>query len=190
MGGPAKRATYADLAAVPSHRIAEILNGVLHVNPRPSPKHARASSSLGTFIGGPFDHGQNGPGGWWILDEPELHLKVDDVLVPDLAGWRVERMPELPETPYFSIPPDWVCEVLSPSTEAVDRAEKMPIYAEAAVNFAWLVDPLNQTLEVHRREGATWLLVRTFKGEEPVRAEPFDAVEFALGSLWAKPVKR
>lgn len=182
-----KRATYADLLEVPDRRVAEILNGVLHVNPRPAPRHAHASSSLGAFIGAPFGHGRGGPGGWWILDEPELHLEPDHVVVPDVAGWRIERMPDLPETAFFTVVPDWVCEVLSPSTDAVDRAEKMPIYAEAQVRHAWLIDPSIQTLEVYRREGHGWLLLRTYRGDDGVAAEPFDAVEFPLGSLWAKP---
>lgn len=188
MGQPSRRlASYADLAAVPAHRVAEIVAGELRVHPRPAPPHARAASALGVFVGGPFQHGLGGPGGWWILDEPELHLG-DDVLVPDLAGWRVERMPELPETAYFATPPDWICEVLSPSTEAEDRADKMPIYAEAGVGHIWLVDPLVKTLEVFRRAGEVWSLVRTFSGGV-VRAEPFDAVEIELAALWRSPAR-
>src|SRR5688572_5797091 len=152
MGLPAeknRRATYADLEAVPAHLVAEIINGELRTLPRPAPKHARASSRLGVRLGGPFDLGEGGPGGWSILDEPELHLGLEqDVLVPDLAGWRLERMPKLPETAYFELPPDWVCEVLSPSTEADDRVDKMPIYAREGVRHVWLIDPILQTLEV------------------------------------------
>ncbi|WP_394836840.1 Uma2 family endonuclease [Pendulispora rubella] len=192
MAAPAtKRATYADLEAVPSHYVAEIIRGTLHVHPRPSPKHARAGSMLGGVLSGPFDRGIDGPGGWWILDEPELHLlQGEEVLVPDIAGWRVERMPELPETAYFSIPPDWVCEVLSPSTAAIDRVDKMPIYAEAGVDHAWLVDPILQTVEVFRREGSQRLLLRTFKGDRAIRAEPFEAIEIPLGALWGAPVRK
>jgi Uma2 family endonuclease len=190
MAEPArKHATYADLLAVPERFVAEIVNGELHTLPRPAPRHAWASSRIGERVGGRFNRGSDGPGGWWILDEPELHMSSGDVLVPDLAGWRVERLPELPETAYFEPMPDWVCEVLSPSTEADDRADKMPIYAGAGVAHAWLVDPIVRTLEVYRREGERWLLLATHKGEALVRAEPFDAVPLELGALWAPPAR-
>src|SRR6185503_17557356 len=121
-----QRATYEDVLAAPRNRVAEILFGVLHSHPRPAAPHARAASVLGVRLGGPFDLGEGGPGGWVILDEPEVHLG-EHVLVPDLAGWRRERMPALPEAAYFELAPDWVCEVLSPGTQAIDRADKMPI---------------------------------------------------------------
>lgn len=185
MSAPAhKRATYADLCAVPSRHVAEIVSGELRVQPRPAPRHAYAASRLGERIGGPFNIG-GGPGGWWILDEPELHLPDGDIVVPDLAGWRVEHLPELPETAYFEVVPDWVCEVLSPSTEADDRADKMPLYAAAGVGHAWLVDPVVKTLEVYRREGSRWLLLGAHKGEARVLPEPFEAVELDLAALWA-----
>jgi hypothetical protein len=123
-----RRATYDDLLQVPAHRVGEIVDGDLHVSPRPASRHALASSGLGSALGPPFHNGRGGPGGWWILDEPELHLGPD-VLVPDLAGWRRERMPEFPDTAAFTLAPDWVCEVVSPSTEGLDRARKMPAYA-------------------------------------------------------------
>lgn len=193
MGLPAEkrvRATYADLEAVPSHLVAEIIHGELRTMPRPAPRHARASSRLGIRLGGPFDLGEGGPGGWHILDEPELHLGPEgerDVLVPDLAGWRVERMPDLPETPYFPLAPDWVCEVLSPSTAADDRADKMPIYARENVPHVWLIDPLAKTLEVFvLGSGRRWTLAGVHRGDARVRAEPFDAVELDLSILWVK----
>jgi Uma2 family endonuclease len=157
MGQPAEkphRATYADLEAVPSTKVAELIGGVLHVMPRPAPRHARASSALGVELGGPFDRGRGGPGGWWILDEPELHYPDPaapgeiEALVPDLAGWRRRRMPELPDEAFFALAPDWICEVLSKSTEDTDRNEKMPIYAREGVRHAWLIDPITKTLEV------------------------------------------
>src|SRR5882757_4578268 len=142
MAGPAKRrATYADLLAVPNHVVAEIIAGDLITHPRPAAPHTRAASRMGALLDGPFDRGQGGPGGWVILDEPELHVH-GDILVPDLAGWRRERMPEIPEAAAFELAPDWVCEVLSPGTEATDRADKMPIYAREKVAHVWLVDPL------------------------------------------------
>ena len=182
----AKRtASYDDILALPENLVGEILAGELHTHPRPAPRHARAYSALGYTIGGPFDGGLGGPGGWWILDEPELHLG-DDVIVPDLAGWRRERMPALPDTAWFELAPDWVCEILSPSTARTDRAIKMSIYAREQVPHLWLVDPDARTLEVYGlREDGHWLLLATLKEDDPVRQPPFDAVEFRLDVLWA-----
>ena len=140
-------ATYDDLVKVPDIQVAEIVDGELHASPRPAPRHARAGSLLGAAITGPYDRGLGGPGGWWILDEPELHVGRN-VLVPDLAGWRRTRMPRLPDTAFFPLAPDWVCEVLSPSTASLDRAKKLAIYAREGVAHAWIVDPLAGTLEV------------------------------------------
>ncbi len=184
MSEPAKkRATYGDLLAVPDHKVAEILNGELVVHPRPASLHARAASILGIELGGPFDLGRNGPGGWIILDEPELHLG-EDVLVPDLAGWLRTRMPELPDAPAFALPPDWACEVLSPSTEASDRADKLPIYAREQVKHVWFIDPRTRTLEVMRLDGTTFRVVATWRDEAKPRAEPFEALELELAILW------
>ena len=197
MGQPAeklpRRATYADLEAVPPGKVAELVRGVLHVMPRPAPRHARASSILGGELYSPFGRGRGGPGGWVILDEPELHFpdatapSEIDAVVPDLAGWRNERMPELPETAYFTLAPDWICEVLSLSTAAFDRAEKMPVYAREGVRHAWLIDPLARTLEVFAlgAEGL-WVLFGVHRDVARVRAEPFDAIELELEVLWAK----
>jgi Uma2 family endonuclease len=177
------RATYEDLLAVPDHKVAEILDGELFVSPRPAAPHARTASVLGVEIGSPFDRGRGGPGGWWILDEPELHLG-EDVLVPDLAGWRRERMSTVPNAAFFTLAPDWVCEVVSHSTEQIDRRRKQPIYAREGVSHLWFVNPLARTLEVYRRSPDGWLLAATHAGAEQVRAEPFDAVELELAALW------
>jgi len=176
-------ATYDDLLAVPEHRVGEIVDGELHVSPRPAFRHARASSALGPGIMGPFDQGRGGPGGWWILDEPELHLGAN-VLVPDLAGWRRQRVPEFPDVTASTIAPDWVCEVLSPSTERLDRARKMPIYAHEGIPYLWLVSASARTLETYGLRDGKWLLLATYEGDAKVRAEPFDAVELELGLLW------
>jgi Uma2 family endonuclease len=181
---PARRpATYADIAALPEHVVGEILNGELVVSPRPAPRHADVSSNLGGTLIPPFRFGDGGPGGWRILDEPELHLG-EDVLVPDLAGWRLERMPVLPEEAYFTLAPDWVCEVLSPSTSRVDRTRKLPICARSAIPRLWLVDPGAQTLEVYGLDAGRWVLLSTHGGDETVRAVPFDAVAIDLKRLW------
>jgi Uma2 family endonuclease len=179
-----KLATYEDLLKVPDHLVAEIVDGELFTSPRPASRHARASSGVGGKLVPAFDHGDRGPGGWWIIDEPELHLPPD-ILVPDLAGWRRERMPSYPDAAYFTLPPDWVCEVVSPSTGRLDRVRKMPKYAANQIPYLWLVDPLQRTLEVYQLEGSRWLLLATHGGEEKVRAEPFDAIEIDLTPLWA-----
>lgn len=184
MSLPERRAaTYEDLCAAPDHKIAEIINGELHVNPRPSGPHAVSASILGMDLGPPFQRGRGGPGGWWIVFEPELHLGRQ-ILVPDLAGWRRERLPVYPAGPFVTLPPDWVCEIVSNSTRGVDRIRKLPIYAEFGVRHAWIVDPDKMTLEIFRLEGSRWLLIGTHEGKEKVRAEPFEAITLELGDLW------
>jgi len=185
MNEPAARAaTYEDLLQVPENLVAEIIHGQLITHPRPAPRHAVASSSLGMELGGPFDKGRGGPGGWWILDEPELHLGPN-VLVPDLAGWRRERLPTLPETAWFELPPDWICEVLSPSTARIDRVEKLPIYAGAGIPHVWLIDPDLRTLEAFENKDGRWLLLAACENDNPVQLPPFDAISFPLDALWA-----
>jgi Uma2 family endonuclease len=179
-------ATYDDLLKVPDHLVAEIVDGELYATPRPAPRHADASSGLGGALRGPFDRGRGGPGGWRILDEPELHLGRD-VLVPDLAGWRRDRLPALPEEAYFSLPPDWICEVLSPSTAALDRVKKMAIYARVSVPYAWLVDPIAHTLDALRLEGGRWTILSTSADLDVVRVLPFDAIDLDLTLLWETP---
>jgi Uma2 family endonuclease len=189
MAEPAKRrATYQDVIDAPPHMVAEIIDGELDLQPRPGKGHAAAASALGEELGPPFKRGRGGPGGWIILFEPELHVR-SDVLVFDLAGWRRERMPALTnDEPFFTLAPDWACEVLSPRTRVKDRAKKLPIYAREGVSHVWLVDPLLRTLEVLRRQGSEWLIVGVHEGSARVRAEPFDAIELDLSILWADVV--
>jgi Uma2 family endonuclease len=187
MGEPAKsRATYDDLLALPENVIGEIINGTLVTQPRPASPHAQAASALGGELHNPFNRGRGGPGGWIILFEPELHLRGGNILVPDLAGWRRERMPVRPDAAAFELAPDWICEVVSPATGATDRADKLPIYAQEQVRHAWLVDPIARTLEVLRLEQSHWSLVGVWRDAARVRAEPFDAIELELEALWAK----
>ena len=174
---------YKELEKLPEHVVGEIVGGELYVSPRPASPHARAASVLGGELFGPFDRGRNGPGGWILLDEPELHLG-DDVMVPDMAGWRRERMPRLLNVPYFTLAPDWICEVLSKSTARLDIRGKLPRYAQAGINHAWIIDPIYRTLQVFRRRESEWTLVGGHGGEDKVRAEPFDALELELGTLW------
>ncbi len=178
-------ATYADIEALPPNMVGEIVRGVLYSSPRPASPHALASSAIGEELGPPFKRGKGGPGGWVTLDEPELHLH-EDVLVPDLGGWRRDRMPEVPQTVGFTLEPDWVCEVLSPSTFKLDRAEKLPVYARERVTHVWLVDPIAQALEILRLDGATYRIIATHVENAKVRAEPFDAIELDLSVLWMR----
>lgn len=177
------RATYQDVLDAPPHKVAEIVDGTLHLHPRPASKHARASSVLGGSIGTPYDYGRSGPGGWWIIFEPELHLG-EDILVPDLAGWRRERMPEYPDVTYFTLAPDWICEVLSPSTRAVDQGLKRAIYAREGVTWLWFVDPDVRTLEAFQLHDGQWLLLETLTENDAVSLPPFEAISFSLGDLW------
>lgn len=185
MAEPASReATYDDLLRVPPPLVAEILYGQLHTHPRPAPKWAYAYSVLGAKLSAALDRSEDDARGWWILDEPEIHLGRH-VIVPDIAGWRRERMPALPDTAWFALAPDWVCEVLSPATAQTDRSIKLPLYAEQGVGHCWLVDPLLRTLEAYALSDGRWLLLATLKEAEPVRLPPFDAIEFSLAALWA-----
>ncbi|HJQ38699.1 MAG TPA: Uma2 family endonuclease [Thermoanaerobaculia bacterium] len=177
----ARFATYEDLIAVPENMVAELIDGELYASPRPPGPHIRARSALGGLIGPPFDFGKGGPGGWWILFQPELHFGRD-VLVPDLAGWRKERMPQIP-TGHFYVVPDWVCEVISPSSERLDRLKKMPIYAREGVPFAWFVDPLQQLLSARKLQEGEWIL-REY-GADKLRVEPFEAIEIEMSHVWA-----
>ena len=176
-------ATYQDVLDAPPHKVAEIIDGTLHMNPRPAPRHAWASTGLGESIGPPFNRGRGGPGGWWIVFEPELHLG-EDILVPDLAGWRRKRMPEYPETAYFTLAPDWVCEVLSSSTRAMDQGKKRDIYAREGVAHLWFVDPDVRTLEAFELREGQWVLLKTLTDNDSVSLPPFDAISFSLGDLW------
>jgi Uma2 family endonuclease len=177
-------ATYDDLLKVPDTQVAEIVDGELHANPRPRPRHAVAGVEIGGILHGPYSHGRGGPGGWWILYEPELHLGRD-VLVPDWAGWRRDRMPHVPETAFFPLAPEWICEITSPSTASLDRVKKLAAYAREGVGHAWVIDPDARTLEVLRLENGRWTILGVHAGNEIIRAEPFAEIDLELASLWA-----
>ncbi len=178
-----REATYEDLMAVPEHLVAEILYGRLVTHPRPAPPHAMAALSLGDELVGPFQKSRGGPGGWIFMVEPELHLGRH-IVVPDLAGWRKERLTTLPETAWIDTSPDWVCEIISPKTEKRDRGAKRAIYADAGVAHLWLVDPRPKVLEAFSLRDRNWLLEQTFTGDDDVAAPPFDAITFKLSLLW------
>lgn len=177
------RATYQDVLDAPPHKVAEVIDGVLYTMPRPAIPHSRAGSSLGAHLVSRFDHGNGGPGGWWILDEPELHLG-EDIVVPDLAGWRRERVPRLSDTAYWTLAPNWLCEVLSPSTRKLDLGAKRDIYARERVTHMWLVDPGVRILETFELCDGHWCALAELTGNQQVSQPPFEAVSFSLGDLW------
>ncbi|PIE19512.1 MAG: hypothetical protein CSA65_02375 [Proteobacteria bacterium] len=183
--GAKTKSTYELLFELPDALRGEIINGQLRASPRPSGPHALASSRLGGDLERPYGRGRGGPGGWWILDEPEIHFVLDEeVLVPDLAGWRRERLPEIPEGHKFTVAPDWVCEVLSPSSKSSDREEKMPIYAHYGVGYLWLVDPKTKTLEAYRLGEGSYATLGIHRDDDVVAVAPFEAVTLHLRDLW------
>ena len=181
-----KRATYEDVLSAPENKVAEILDGELFLSPRPALRHAGAQAAIHGRLWSRFDDGERGPQGWIVVTEPELHLGPA-IVVPDVAAWRRERLPSLPDRPWLDLSPDWVCEVLSPSTERTDRSRKLRIYAEAGVAHAWLVKPTDRTLEVLRLRDGAWTIVGVWEDAAVVRAEPFEAIDLELGRLWAQP---
>ena len=184
-------ATYQDVLDAPPNMVAEVVGGALYTHPRPAMPHARATSRLGVRLGGPFDSGRgsrSGPGGWWLIDEPELHLG-EDIVVSDMAGWRRENMPEYPLAAYCSQAPDWACEVLSPSTRALDEGPKQTIYAREGVVHLWFVDPDARSLAAFALRGGRYVLIGKRTGDDPVSLPPFDAIEFSLADLWP-PTKK
>ncbi len=184
MAEPAKRlATYADLEAAPPNVVAEIIHGALVTHPRPAPRHAGAQNNLSATLTPGYHWGRGGPGGWIFMSEPELHFGAN-IVVPDLAGWRRERLPVMPDTAYVETPPDWVCEILSDATERYDRNAKRDIYAGAGVPYLWLLDPRSKLLEVFQLTVGHWLLAATFVGQDEVRAVPFEEIAFPLSELW------
>jgi Uma2 family endonuclease len=185
---PPGEATYADLEALPEHYTAELIDGTLYAQAQPASPHQRAATRLGVLLGQAFDRepaGPDGPGGWWLLDEPELHFGAD-VLVPDIAGWRRGRMPEIPDVRWFELAPDWVCEVSSPSTRRLDRSLKLERYRRAGVGHVWLVEAQDRFIEVYRHAEPGWLLIGTFVGDAEARIEPFEAVPLVLAELWLR----
>lgn len=181
-----KQSLYQQLEALPEGLTGEILNGQLHTQPRPAGPHARAETELSIDIGSAYGRGRGGPGGWWILVEPEIHFVTDrEVAVPDLAGWRKERMPQIPEGHRFEVVPDWLCEILSPSTASKDREIKMPLYAHYGVAHAWLVDPNRRILEAFRLDGGQWRRIAEASGNEIIAVAPFEALQLDLSNLWS-----
>lgn len=171
--------------SAPKNMVAEILDGALSLTTRPTPRHAKTTTRIAGALGGFHDPDDNEPGGWVMLIEPELHLGPrPDVIDPDLAGWLRPRLPEEPDTAAIHVAPDWIFEILSDSTEALDRGPKRRIYRREGVGHLWLCDPRIKTLEVYRLEGGRWTELDTFEGDTKIRAEPFDAIELDLARIW------
>jgi len=178
-------AAYRDLENLPERAIGELFDGQLHAQSRPAVPHVHAHSSMGISLGAPFHNGIGGPGGWVIYSEPEIHFTLDvDVAVPDLAGWQRERKLKFPTGHKIELVPDWICEILSPSTRSIDREIKMPLYARYGVPWLWLVEPVERVLEAYRLVEDDWLEVGRYTGMVQAAIPPFDAVPFELGNLW------
>ncbi len=178
-----RKVRYEDLYDLPENMIGEIVDDELHALPRPSPRHAKAASDLGATLVYPYRFGRGGPGGWIILDEPEIRLG-EHTLVPDLAGWKKERFPSSIKTNWIGVAPDWVCEVLSPNTMRLDKTKKMPIYATHNVKHIWLLNPIDKTLDVFKLASGGWLLLNSYAENDKARAEPFQETEIDLSDLW------
>lgn len=184
MSDPArKRASYEDLYTLPPNMTGQIIEGELYTLPRPHSRHSRVSAILCREIGPYQSDGGGGPQGWVILIEAEVMLG-DDLLAPDLAGWRIERLPKPPKENYITVTPDWVCEILSPGTARLDRIRKMPIYARHEVKHLWLIDPILKTLEVYGLKEGSWVVRGSYGEDDQVRVEPFTGVEINLADLW------
>ena len=180
-------ACYQDVLDAPPSKVAEVVDGRLYLHPQPAGPHNSAGTYLVAHLTGPFDLLKAGLTGWWIRYEPELHFGKPprkDILVPDLAGWRRERMPEAPSKAFVTLAPDWVCEILSPSTRRMDLTRKRDLYAREGVPYLWFVDPEARTLEAFALHGGQWTQIASLSDEEPVSVPPFDAISFPLATLW------
>ena len=184
-----ERDLYAELEALPDNMVGEIINGALYAHPRPARGHGSAATELATDVNASFGRGRGGPGGWKFIMEQELHLGPH-VVVPDISGWKLERYPSHEQTPYTIVPPDWLCEILSPSTSKLDRLQKLKIYAEFGVPHCWYVDPTAQSLEVFVLSGTSYLVGPTFTGADPVAAPPFETHTIDLSLLWEAPAQK
>jgi Uma2 family endonuclease len=181
-----KLASYEDLLSLPDNVRAEILDGHIVTMPAPLPRHSKPQRAIGRFIGGPFDDddGRGGPGGWWIFVEVDIQLTQHDIVRPDLAGWRRERLPQPGRQRPINIVPDFVCEICSPSTETIDRVTKRRLYAQHGVPFYWIVDPESRTLEALELQAGRWLEIGAWDESATARIAPFSEVEIEVGRLF------
>jgi Uma2 family endonuclease len=185
-----REATYQDVLDAPEHMVAEIVDGELFLSPRPAVPHARSMTVLGALLTTAYDlGGGGGPGGWYFLDEPELHF-AKNVVVPDIAAWRLERAPQdIANKKFLTDPPDWLCEGLSPSTQKLDRFRKLPLYAKVGVPNVWLFDARTRALEVYRRDGKHYELIAMFGEGELIKAEPFELLELRVEQILGLPTR-
>jgi Uma2 family endonuclease len=182
-----RKATWADVLAHSEDERVEVLSGELVTIPAPLPRHSKTQGSLRRFVGGPFDDddGHGGPGGWWILIEIDVRLETHEIVRPDLAGWRRERLPEPGDIRPIDVVPDWICEVISPTTASRDRVTKRALYARFGVPYYWMVDPGARTLETLRLgDDGRWIELGAWDDEATARIEPFEAIELAVGRLF------
>ena len=179
-------ATYEDLLSLAEDVRAQILNGQIVTSPAPLPRHSKAQGSIRRFIGAPFDDddGHGGPGGWWIFLEVDVRLTLHNVVRPDLAGWRRERLPSPGDVRPIEVVPDWICEVISPSTASLDRVTKRELYARHGVKHYWLVDPEARTLEALELQGERWVELGAWDDTASARIAPFAELELPIGRLF------
>ncbi|MGD2114698.1 MAG: Uma2 family endonuclease [Acidobacteriota bacterium] len=175
---------WEDILAAPEDLTAEVLGGELITSPRPHPRHGRVQAVMSAELSGPFDVGRGGPGGWWILIEPDVAFGAHDIVAPDLVGWRRKRMPAFPDEQPIFARPDWICEVLSPRTAGRDRTAKADLYLRAGVPHYWLVDPQARTLEAFEREDDRWARLGAWSDGDDAAIPPFDAIEIPVGDLF------
>lgn len=184
MDSSRKVPTIADLEALPSGVKGEIIDGVMYTMTRPRGPHQRLGLGIGADLRDPFDRGRGGPGGWWILPEPGIELLNTPEISPDVAGWRRERLPNLPSDAAITVVPDWVCEILSPTTRRHNLLIKKPYYASVGVLFHWIVDLEARTVTAYRLENGRWSELRVWGDERDARIEPFEAVALDVASWW------
>ena len=179
--------TYQDVLDAPEHKVAELIHGKLYLMSRPAGPHIYAVSRLSGLLVSSFMPDIDGPDSWQIYHEPELHLIKDiKVMVPDLAGWKLETMAKPPQDHKFTVMPDWICEVLSPSTRKKDLDLKAPEYAEVGVEHLWMVDPAAQTLQAFELQAGEWAQIADLKNNDTVCVSPFDATTFSLENIWVR----
>jgi Uma2 family endonuclease len=186
MAEPARRpATWEELLATPDDgRIYEVLAGNLEAQPRPRPSHGRTQALLAGELSGPFDRGRGGPGGWWLVIEPDVELDAHNIVAPDIAGWRRERMPVFTDERPIAVRPDWICEVVSPSNRRRDRGPKADLYQRVGVPHYWILDSEERTLEAFENRSAAWVRLGAWSDGDSARIPPFDAISLEVGGLF------
>lgn len=188
MAEPVRRpATWADLERLPEDVRAEILAGEILIKPRPQPSHSHAHGALLGSVMGPFSTDPGGPGGWWILLEPDVRLGPHEIVEPDIAGWRKEKVPVFFDRQPIEIAPDWSCEILSPSTARFDRAHKSELYLKSGVGHYWLVDVEARVLEAYEARGGQWLRLGAWSDGDRQRIAPFEAIESDVSRHFPPP---